>query len=461
MSSNSDSPRISQLLAVGAGLALIGTTFLIESILDGGGLPTTARAVLVVSGCGLVVLGVLARQLTWHDRLAKAALAVLSACIAVSTAEAAFRFAGYNFDTPNPAMPIFNRSPSYHDGDGIMRRPGPAVWRGRPLNSIIHLSWGNANAYPDEPELEIHYDRLGFRNPPDLKDWEVVVTGDSFVESGYLAYEDMFTTVAARRLGIRIKNLGVSDTGTIFQTAYVRKYGKAPSTRHAVLCFFDGNDYKDVGREADGTNFIRRTGHRIGHRKQTSLLRSLQQRVQSWGRPAFVPGTADNLKPNAYFVAGDREHPATLRPFALPAWEELTPDRQRLIAATLANWGQTVRALGLQPWVMSIPDSSRMMPGRLRFVDTNSAMTRWKTNHFGAHLAKICATNDIRFINAWDALLREFNEGRVPYNLVGDGHLSVEGSRVVAAVLSEALRPALQASGQTSAPPVKPPGRAD
>ncbi len=434
--------RIQRMLPVVAGLVVISTTFLLDTVLEGSGTPKFLEVILLALGCMFLVLGAAARESRISAILAKASLAALSLLFTLGVGELSFRVVGFNFEAPTPELPIFNQYPSVHDGNGILRRPGPACWRGKPLSSYLRLRGGSDNAYPDERTIEVRYDRLGFRNPPDLTDWEVVVTGDSFVESGYLAYEDIFTTVAARRLGLRIKNLGVAGTGPIFQTAYVRKYGKARSTRQAVLSFFEGNDVTDLCREVQITNYIRHTGHPLGgNPKQVSLIVALQDGLRRLNQPA-TDNSSPKLKTNAVLITGNREYPALISSSLPPRWENLSRDKQELLVAALAEWGKTARAQGMQPWVLYVPGSRRVLHDYLHYADTNSPMSRSQPSPFAPHLERICAAQGILFINPLPALRREVAAGQVPCNLMGDAHLSACGSRVVGEVLAGALNPA-------------------
>ncbi len=430
--------RIQRALPVLAGLALIGAAFALNALLGGSSALRAPGAALVLAGCVLAGLGLTARAAPRRAALARISLPLLSMVLALGLSEMACGWIGFDFAPPDPRIPIFNRPPDVHLGGGILRRPGPAVWRGRPLCSLIEACWGNRNAYPDERAIEVRYDRHGFRNPADLQDWDVVVAGDSFVESGHLPFEEIFTTLAAQRLGIRIKNLGVSGTGPVFQTAYLTHFGKAPSTKHAVLCFFDGNDVSDLIREVQETNFIARAGHRLGREKQTSLLMALHERWQRLTEPC--PSHAPRrLAPNAVLTAGGRDYPAAIWPIAPPCWEDLAAEHRALVSAALGRWGDTVKALGMQPWVLCIPDSRRVFHGRLRHTDPDSPMARWQPGLFGPPLAALCADLHIGFIDAFPALRGEMDAGRIPYNFFGDVHLNAHGSRIVAGVLAEAL----------------------
>jgi hypothetical protein len=71
----------------------------------------------------------------------------------------------------------------------------------------------HSNGGLDEAVSTIRYDGDGFRNPQDLDDWDLVVIGDSIVESGYLPYDALLTTQLGRLLDARVKNGGVSYTG--------------------------------------------------------------------------------------------------------------------------------------------------------------------------------------------------------------------------------------------------------
>jgi hypothetical protein len=422
-----------------AGVVLIAVPVLVDTLVDSRGTPRPLAVALVISGSAFIGVSLVVRHGRTRVALAKSSLVVLSLVFTFILAEIALRATGFNFEPPNPKIPIFNRYPTVHAGDGILRRAGPASWRGKPLSSYVQTMWGNNDAYPNEKSVEIRYDQLGFRNPSDLADWEIVVTGDSFVESGYLAYEEIFTSVAAHRLGVRIKNLGVSGTGTIFQTAYVRKYGKAPSTKHAVLSFFEGNDLTDIGRESQSTNYIRLTGHPLGgDARQSSLMVALQDRLRRLSQHP-QPIHRQKLLPNAVVVTGNREYPITISSSRLPRWEELEKDRQELLAAALADWGKNVRALGMKPWVLYVPDCRRVFDGYLQRIDTNNPAAHWRLSPFAPHLGRICTNHNIGFIDTFPALRRDVETGGVAYNLFGDGHLSVHGSQVVGVALAEAL----------------------
>jgi hypothetical protein len=89
---------------------------------------------------------------------------------------------------------------------------------------------------------------------------------------------------------------------------------------------------------------------------------------------------------------------------------------------------------------MYVPDSHRVFHGLIQYVDTNSSVALWRPEDFRLQFGVMCTNLGARFIDTFPALRQAAEAGRVPYNLVGDTHLSAEGSHVVAGVLVEEIR---------------------
>ena len=433
---STQSARMARLLSVLAGCALIAMAFLIGLVLAEDTTVQRLQVALIVFGGLFIGLAFASRHHWFNSMLAKLSLAILTTALCLAGAEGIFRLSHFDFNrlgAPGEQLPIYYRPPSVHAGEGIFRRPGPATWRGKPLSAFMRLRWGITNAYLDEAPVEIHYDDLGFRNPAGLSDWEVVVTGDSFVELGYLADDEIFTAIAARRLGRRIKNLGISATGPISQTFYVKRYGKSPSTRDAVICFFEGNDVEDLSRELRQAEHFRTTGRPWREPAQSSLLIALQEQL----RPRAQPSASAAATPNALLTNSANRPMTVFGP--PPSWNRLSANRRENVQRALTNWADTVRAQGMRPWLIYMPDSQRVFHGLFRFTTTN-VVNAWTPDDFAGPLGQVCTNLGIGFINPWPALRRAAEEGAVPYNLIGDTHLSREGSKIVGEVLADALQ---------------------
>ncbi len=186
------------------------------------------------------------------------AILALNTAILFGLAEVACRIARIDFNVilglkeKNEGFPIFFRLPDRPVGDVFFTRQGPASWTGKPLTVMLHNLRGTDTTYRDEEEITVTYDKDGFRNPDNLADWDIAVAGDSFTESGYLPYEDLYTTVLGKTLDQRVRNLGVSDTGNFTQSSYLRAHGRAPSCRTAIMAFFEEQDADQLSRSPLG-----------------------------------------------------------------------------------------------------------------------------------------------------------------------------------------------------------------
>ena len=147
------------------------------------------------------------------------------------------------------------------------------------------------------------------------------------------------------------------------------------------------------------------------------------------------------LKPNAVLLSAGQEKPTTVygRP---PAWDKMGESMRERLIGVLRNWSEMTRSNDMNPWVIYIPDSRRTFHGMLRYSHTNSPQDLWKPGDFASGLGSTCSNLSINFIDTYPELRRQSERGIVPYNLIGDTHLSREGSRIVAGVLVDSLQAA-------------------
>ena len=389
--------------------------------------------------------------------LANALLALASVTLTVSALEIGFRLANFDFEFKARAfrnLPIFFRQPTMPFEPGLFRRPGPDVWRGQVLNTMArYRAWqrklGTDDTYRDEAPVTITYDSMGFRNPPDLSDWDIVVAGDSFTELGFLPYSELFTTQLGELLHKRVKNLGVSFTGTITQTAYLTEFGRSPSTKEAVVVFFEGNDVADIIVEqrsmqqrltTNGWDALQQRNLDLLPR-QTSFLTAAYRLLTEELVAREVPGKIDLV--NAYFVWGGSETPLTLEfPRIIPQDpSDLSASYKKAVAEAIKGWGAAARTLGLRPWLVYMPCKRRVFEGYLRWKPPEAAiplapgMPEW--------IRDLATDAGIGFIDVTPALRAETAAGRLTYNTVMDSHLNRHGSLTVGRALAEALAPAV------------------
>lgn len=373
-------------------------------------------------------------------------------------AEGGFRLAGVNFnnltgqtDDPRAHYPLCLRMPDRPLGEIYFTRAGPLTWTGRPLSTFLKINHGTDIAYEDEVEFTARYDANGFRNPDDQTDWQAVVVGDSFTESGALPYEQIFTTVAAQNSGTSIRNLGVCNTGILAHLEYLRRFGKGPSTRRAILAFYEGNDILDTAEEQSHLNRYRDSGWRPDRtpRPQTSLIKASYQVAKHLiSRPPAI------RYQNAWLTTSNPEIPITVRGVPMPLDPESFSSTQKAILDdVIQQWAQTCRALDLEPWLLYIPANNRTYHGLVRFTPDAEATTRdWQPGSMPDYMQRLCAQRSIHFINAYPVLRRSAEKGILVYNRILDTHLNQEGSQLIGELLAKHLSDAKTGSLEKTRP---------
>ena len=113
-----------------------------------------------------------------------------------------------------------------HNGDNIPDRElihihKPYLKRAGATHGDIAYAFHLADAplYP----YDVAYDRNGFRNDRDLTEAEIVVLGDSFVEGGPVAADNLITANLGRFVGCNVANLGQSGYGPQQELAVLRR----------------------------------------------------------------------------------------------------------------------------------------------------------------------------------------------------------------------------------------------
>jgi hypothetical protein len=411
-------------------------------------------------GISLALIGALIKEgkVLSLLRLMVTNIAVLGALLGL--AEIGFRVAQFDFDTmkltssgedPREAYPICFRIPEKPLAEVFFQRPGNLEWTGKPLATYLHVRHGTDKAYEDEQAFTSKYDADGFRNPSDMRDWDVVVTGDSFTETGYLPHDDIFTAIAARQSGLRIKNLGVCNTGTFTHGRYLDHFGKAPSCKHAVLAFYDGNDVLDNEEEMRDLDKNQATGWRPTRDilPQTSLLKACYRVAKN-----TVAISPFRRFQDAWFTVGGRETPISMRPSPMPLDPETMSARQhQALVRALDAWVETARSMGLTPWLLYLPANNRTYHGLVRLADNASSESRaWQPGSLPAHMRSLCEKRGIRFVDACPVLRSAAEKGTLVYNPILDTHLNQEGSRLVGELLAKSLGGATSTALETSKP---------
>jgi hypothetical protein len=406
--------------------------------------PQWALPSALLAGLGALSLIAALLRSGWYQRAVAGLMKMgVATVITFALAEAACRAARVDFNEllgmrrANEAFPIYFRMPTHPSGEVFFTRTPGASWTGKPLQTLLQNHRSTDLAYTEEKELTLTYSKEGFRNPDALTDWDIAVLGDSFTESGYLPETEIFTGIAASRLGRRIKNLGITDTGNFAHIHYLETYASAPSCKSVVLAFFEGNDLTDNVKEMEQIAHFQATGERPSHDipVQTSLLKTLWTLARDFKKLRLQARSYAN----ATYQAAGQEIPVTIAD-APPSSHQMNLREREALSTALDRYAQAARQLGMTPHLLYLPCKRRVLHDHLQH-GADYPEPDWQPGDLPQHLEAQCSQRNIHFIDATPALQQAAAQGILPFNTIYDTHFNAEGHRIVGELLARALAP--------------------
>jgi hypothetical protein len=389
------------------------------------------QSVGVAVGLLIILTGVLFSSARIIRISTNLCIAITSLFVCIALAEGFSRLLQYDFEQQEKAwnaVPIYYRKPIVPTGSVFFRRAGPQQWVGPVISRELERRSIEPNPYKNEAAIIVNYDSAGFRNPDDLKDWDIAVMGDATTELGYLPDQQLFTTIMGRLLRKRVKNLGVSYTASFTHLSYLRDYGVSPSTRHAVLVFFEGNDLKDLDEEYNALLQWRESGKR-GYRqfkKQTSLVKAISSLLRRLREPSKEKGHA-----NAYFKSPRGDVLITLK-YTPPSSRQISSETMDILNYFLGEYATFAREKGITPWLAYMPCKLRVLHGHIgSLAHTPEPIRNWEPSDLPRLILQVSQRHAVRFIDLTPALIEETKKtGTLLYNSIYDTHLNSHGSLV-------------------------------
>jgi hypothetical protein len=401
------------------------------------------ESLTLAAGVVIALGGVVLRPGRLADVAALLCLSLIAVLGFVAIAEGTVRLLGIDIAQPEQAwrrVAPYYRQPTVPIGEAFFRRAGPEEWTGQVVNTQMKAYRVTPNPYADERVITVRYDSLGFRAGRDLHDWEIAIAGNSFTELGVLTYDELYTTILGERLGVRVRNLGVSRTGPLTHLTYLESFGVAPSTRHVMIVFFEGNDLWDLKEEFEALLQSRETGQREYRVIEgvNSILKTLDIVWQAYRAPPIGP----DLSIQAYFRTGEAEVPLTLMYSPESAAEVLADEPLvRALDHFFTSFAAFAEREDVTPWLVYMPVKLRVMHRQLRFTGRGRHDFGWWTpTDLPELIGDYAAKHGIGFIDVTPALAAETARAReMLYYAIYDTHLNPGGSRVVAEEIARRL----------------------
>lgn len=405
------------------------------------------QSLVLITGVIIITLSFVSVVGRITDVSTKLCLSILSLFVVVALCEGIFRAIDYDFVGEERAWrkyPPFYRQPMTPTGEVFFRRQGPFTWTGQVLNQFLTQNNVEPNPYRNEPVITVTYNQFGFRIPDNISEWDVAVTGDSFTELGYLPDEQLFTTILGDLLGKRVVNLGTSYTGPLTQLSYLRDYGITPSTKHAVIVFYEGNDLFDLSDEFERLSRWQRTGQRLylSFNRQTSFVAALDELIWRTRRyEVEAPDIANQSDyVHAYFKSSQGDIANSLV-YRAPAISDIPKQNINHLRYFFESYVRLAQQKGITPWLAYMPCKRRVLDGHLRFTEAaHDLIKNWQPSNLPALLSGVCEHHGVGFIDLTPALVEETRKtSQLLYNSICDTHINALGSKVVAQELARHL----------------------
>jgi hypothetical protein len=434
-------------LLIGGGLIVLGALVLIR--VNPPFKSATQLCALASCGFGFVWTALALRQrsgrfwdlfrLTNNNALTLTALVVLVEFGGRATGFDFSRLSNKSAQALRQQYPVWSREPDQPVPEVFFKHAGPVVWTGQPLRTLEVLGKGTDNAYANEPSITVSYDADGFRNPVDLKDWQVAVIGDSYTELGYLPIEQVVSSVVADNLKTTVKNVGTCDTGLLSHARFLELYGHATSTHSVVFVMFEGNDVQDTTKEFEALERFKNAGHRDfkSTGPQTSFAAALTTTVRGYkNRPR--PHSYQNAwfkRPQAEPLPVTISHELPINPLTA------TPLQINAVRAGLRAMADQAKRLHLRAVLAYVPVNNRVYHGMLDFNDTlPDEVLHWQPNALPEFIQQACREDGMEFVDTTPALREAATKGHYVHNQILDCHVNAEGSRIIGEVIATALK---------------------
>ena len=372
----------------------------------------------------------------------KLVFTTMSLMLFVGVCEFSFKAIGFDFSKLGQdlnATPIFYRIPTEPFGTAYYKRPGNQIWTGKVMTAQMQRIGYDPKWFPNEDEQTLKYDADGFRNPEGLGNWKIVMIGDSFTELGNLKHDQLVTSQLSTLLDVPVKNLGVSHTGLLNQTEYLREFGISDETEEVVWAFFEGNDIQDYVLETDRVSAIQ-TGsvEHVDllkmHQPQTSLVKAVYQKLFAKSRKEIYGPAV-----NATLSDGTTQFKIDYAP---PGRDQIFLQLQRYEAG-IDKLHALCKQKNLKLTCVYMPCKRRAFSGHRYTVNADAPaylQLPWAPSDLPDWMQEVCLEKGIRFVDVTSPLQKLNQTELLSHNLKFDTHLTATGAEVVAQTLANALQ---------------------
>lgn len=312
----------------------------------------------------------------------------------------------------------------------FIHRPGLQFRGETPGDLVAWLGIATSRRYA----VDVRYDSNGFRNDRDLSAASIVALGDSFVEAGLVAYDELLTTRLSRELGVDVANLGQGGYAPQQKLIVLRRYGMPLEPRIVLWFFFEGNDLRDVHRFAE---FQRDPagGARASTFEERSLVKNVLGTLERISTPRLKRDSAEAVRRSCRL----RNRDDTI--YFAYAGEPLTPDdlaAVEVVEESLLEARRLAEEGGARLLLVYVPTKFRVYRDHCEFPPDGYGRT-WQPHDLPARMAEWSRANGLPYLDLTPSLQAAAARGELVY-FADDGHWNGEANRIAADVLAEVIR---------------------
>lgn len=313
------------------------------------------------------------------------------------------------------------------------------IWRHDPyyhFEAAYQGNIGQALCIPPDPtrKVAVQYDKNGFRNSQGIREADLVVIGDSYIE-GYLTAEaNLLTTILAKLQGKPVANLGHSGYGPQQELAVLKRFGLPLKPKTVIWAFFEGNDLFD----AEGYNVHALLGKNAFW--QDLWFRSFTRNVTTiLFRPPHRCVPSDPIRElRAEFTdAQNMTHTVYFAPTELETPPEKTIQKA---TAPIAEAAKLCREQNIRFLVAFVPEKYRVYHDLSNVSLLTDPVRQWRVSNLPNQLQQLLFQLEpsIEYIDLTPALKAASQNGIATY-LPDDTHWTDQGNRVAAETIHHAL----------------------
>jgi hypothetical protein len=289
---------------------------------------------------------------------------------------------------------------------------------------------------PDRSKkILVRYDKNGFRNSRDLERADIVVIGDSYIESYMTPESRLATTILGELTGKVVANLGHSGYSPRQELIVLKRYGLPLQPSTVIWAFYEGNDFAETeAYDRQVASLWHPLWEDIWYRSMTRnvmarMLRPTRECTPRVDIREFQATFIDNHNQATpvYFAPGE------LQP------QPLSASKLRQVLKPIAEAAALCRDRNIEFIVAFVPDKYRVYYDLATVKLTSESLHIPAVSDLPAEFGRRLTQLGISYVDLTPDLKAASKKGIVTY-LPDDTHWTEAGNRQVAETLARALR---------------------